>query len=71
MNSQEELVGCLWQLMEALAPKGVRRPSIVRDGERADCEEGGLIVDHHRSDDLPLHRQLQHMHRRLVAPRSA
>jgi hypothetical protein len=33
MNSQEELIGCLWQLTEALAPNCVRRLSIVRDGD--------------------------------------
>jgi hypothetical protein len=33
MNSQEELMGCLWQLTEALAPNCVRRLSIVRDGD--------------------------------------
>jgi hypothetical protein len=33
MNSQEELIGCLWQLTEALAPNRVRRLSIVRDGD--------------------------------------
>jgi hypothetical protein len=33
MNSQEELIGCLWQLTEALAPNCVRRRSIVRDGD--------------------------------------
>jgi hypothetical protein len=43
MNSQEELMGCLWQLTEALAPNRVRRLSIVRDGdadfvERERCE---------------------------------
>ena len=31
MNSQEELMLCLWQLTEALAPNCVRRLSIVRD----------------------------------------
>jgi hypothetical protein len=30
MNSQEELIGCLWQLTEALAPNCVRRLSIAR-----------------------------------------
>ena len=30
MNSQEELAGCLLQLIDALA----RRPSIVRDGNK-------------------------------------
>lgn len=34
MNSQEELAGCLRQLMEALAQKHVRRLSIVRDGDK-------------------------------------
>ena len=34
MNSQEELAGCLQQLMEALAPKHGRRLSIVRDGDK-------------------------------------
>jgi hypothetical protein len=33
MNSQEELMLCLWQLAEALAPNCVRRLSIVRDGD--------------------------------------
>lgn len=33
MNSQEELLGCLWQLTEALAPNCVCRLSIVRDGD--------------------------------------
>jgi hypothetical protein len=33
MNSQEELIGCLWRLTEALAPNSVRRLSIVRDGD--------------------------------------
>jgi hypothetical protein len=33
MNSQEELIGWLWQLTEALAPSCVRRPSIVRNGD--------------------------------------
>ena len=33
MNSQEELMGCLWQLTQALAPNCVRRLSIVRDGD--------------------------------------
>jgi hypothetical protein len=33
MNSQEELIGCLWQLTEALAPNGAPRPSTVRDGD--------------------------------------
>ena len=32
MNSQEELAGCLRQLMEALAPNHARRLSIVQDG---------------------------------------
>jgi hypothetical protein len=32
MNSQEELMGCLWQLTKALAPDCVRRLSIVRNG---------------------------------------
>jgi hypothetical protein len=31
MNSQEELAGCLRQLMEALGPNHARRLSIVRD----------------------------------------
>ena len=34
MNSQEELAGCLRQLMEALAPNHARRLSIVRDGDK-------------------------------------
>ena len=34
MNSQEELAGCLRQLMEALEPNHVRRLSIVRDGDK-------------------------------------
>ena len=33
MDSQDELIGCLWQLTEALAPNCVRRLSIVRDGD--------------------------------------
>jgi hypothetical protein len=33
MNSQEELMGCLWQLTEALAQNCVRRLSIVRDDD--------------------------------------
>lgn len=33
MNSQEELMLCLWQLTEALAPNCVRRLPIVRDGD--------------------------------------
>jgi hypothetical protein len=33
MNSQEELIGCLWLLTQALAPNCVRRLSIVRDGD--------------------------------------
>jgi hypothetical protein len=42
MSSQEELAGCLRQLMEALAPNHARRLSIVRDGDkpRAACAEG-------------------------------
>jgi hypothetical protein len=39
MNSQEEFMGCLWQLTEALAPNRVCRLSIVRDGD-ADVVEG-------------------------------
>jgi len=34
MNSQEELAGCLQQLIEALAPNHGRRLSIVRDGDK-------------------------------------
>ena len=34
MNSQEELVGCLRQLTEALATNHARRLSIVRDGDK-------------------------------------
>jgi hypothetical protein len=34
MNSQEELAGCLRQLMEALGPNHARRLSIVRDGDK-------------------------------------
>jgi hypothetical protein len=33
MNSQEELMRCLWLLTEALAPNCGRRLSIVRDGD--------------------------------------
>jgi len=42
MNSQEELAGCLQQLMEALAPNHARRLSIVRDGDKppAACADG-------------------------------
>ena len=34
MNSQEELAGCLRQLMEALGPNHARRLSVVRDGDK-------------------------------------
>ena len=42
MNSQEELAGCLRQLMEALAKNHLRRLSIVRDGDKppAACADG-------------------------------
>jgi hypothetical protein len=42
MNSQEELAGCLQQLMEALAPNHARRLSIVRDRDTppAACADG-------------------------------
>ena len=42
MNSQEELVGCLRQLTEALATNHTRRLSIVRDGDKppAGCADG-------------------------------
>jgi hypothetical protein len=33
MNSQEELAGCLQQIMDAVAPD-TRRLSIVRDGDK-------------------------------------
>jgi hypothetical protein len=32
MNSQEELLGCLWHLTDALAPNHTRRRSIGRAG---------------------------------------
>jgi hypothetical protein len=34
MNSQEELAGCLRQLMEALGPNHAPRLSIVRDDDK-------------------------------------
>ena len=49
MNSQEELAGCLRQLMEALASNHARRLSIVRDGDKplAACADG-----HGRDQDV-------------------
>jgi hypothetical protein len=47
MNSQEELIGCLWLLTEALAPNCVRRLSIVRDGDAPSvfCALGRRVRD--------------------------
>lgn len=56
MNSQEELVDCLWRLTEALALNRARRLSVVRDGDMPSifCAEGSLAVDHR--PDASTHR---------------
>jgi hypothetical protein len=52
MNSQEELVGCLWLLTVALTPNKARQLSLVRDGDAPSfvCAGGSLAVDHHHAD---------------------
>ena len=52
MNSQEELVGCLWLLTVALTPNKARQLSLVRDGDAPSfvCAEESLAVDHHQAD---------------------
>jgi hypothetical protein len=55
MNSQEELVGCLWLLTVALTPNKARQLSLVRDGDAPSfvCAEGSLAVDHHHARTNP------------------
>jgi hypothetical protein len=52
MNSQEELVGCLWLLTVALTPNKARQLSLVRDGDAPSfvCADGSLAVDNHHAD---------------------